>query len=506
MKLAAFLLALLLSPLLVVAQTSSTSSTTPSGPSAAFIAEIKVKMQADPAMAALSPQELDAAARMIAAQAVRSGKVPKELLATSSPKAAPQNTVPAPAADGGLVNCFDYYHFGSIQAKLDANVQSAIAGGSVTFSGMLENSNPYPVVDGTLYVKIFRYQSGSFDARNGPDVVDQFVALDGISIPANGSVPASFSWKIPAYATSGEYAAAMFYTTEHKFNLLGLTFTDDVTGNAARFRVSAEQQGSVSFVKDTVTVDGAPYHFAEFPPHVSSTANVPVTATLTNTADTAESVSVRWQLYSWDAQLPGNLLADSGTSVNVPAKGKAQATYVIKDKSVPVYLLVGIATWRDTKSIIGVRVVRDGINKLRINFPSTALYPLQDGKENTIFSCFHNTSDGTVQNARLDLRLIDAQGKEIDAFSYTGAVGGSMMGFAKKFTPKKSYRTFSLEAKLYENGTLVDETTVRYDCAAIDPQSCPRTSYLWGAVGALAALLLIAGYLMWRRASRITSV
>lgn len=507
MKVVTLSLLVILSPLIVFlpAQTGAQTAVPPSTtrgaqPSVQFIAEIRAQLAADPKSAQMTPYQLDMFARQIATQIVQSGNAPKGSIATSSPQAPAQSGPPASAtAEGGLANCFDFYHFGSVQAKLDANVQSAIAGGQITFSGALENSNPYPVVDGTLYVKIFRYPKGEFDTRNGPDVVDQFVAIDGISIPANGSVPASFSWKIPAYAVSGDYAAAMFYTTEHKFNLLGLTFTDDVTGNTVHFNVSGEQQSAVGFVKNTVTVNGLEYHFAEPPPHASSTAKVTVSAKIANTGAEAQPVSIHWQLYSWDAQLPENLIAESDTSVNVGAGGSVAVEYNIVDTKTPVYLLVGTATWRDTKSVIGVRVVRDGVNKLRINFPSAALYPLQGGQENTIFSCFHNTGTDIVKDARLDLRLIDGKGKEIEAFSYTGVVGGNMLAYAKKFVPEKSYQTFTLEAKLYQSGELVDETTVHYDCKAIDPDSCPRANYALLALEILGPLALIGGYLLWRR-------
>lgn len=497
MKHGVLALLILVSPFVVSAQTSTVSS---SIPSVQFIAQIKAQMLSDPAMAALPPERLDMLARQVATQIVRSDKAPPGLISTSTPRAS-QN---ATSTTSGLTNCFDYYHFGSVQAKLDANVQSAIAGSSVTFSGVLENSNPYPVVDGTLYVKIFRYPKGEFDTRNGPDVVDQFVAIDGISIPANGSIPATYTWKVPAYTQSGDYGAAMYYTTEHKFNLLGLTFTDDVTGNTTRFKVAGEQQTAVTFLKDSVTVNNAAYYFAEFPPHASSTGDVSIVAKIGNSSDQTQSVPILWQLYSWDSQLPGNLIAESSDTVSVPARGAVPLTYTIQDTSVPVYLLVGTASWHGTKSIIGVRVVRDGINKLRINFPSTAIYPLQGGQENTLFSCLHNTSDGVVQGAKLDLRVLDPAGNEIGGFSYEGAVGGNMMAVARKFTPKKSYETFSLEAKLYQDGRLVDEATVHYDCKAIDPASCPKSNYMLIIIEILAGIVLVGGSLAWYLRSRQT--
>ena len=71
---------------------------------------------------------------------------------------------------------------------------------------------------------------------NGPDVVDQFYAAEGLTVPANGELPISIQWNIPSYAVSGEYKVATFFTVSRKFNLLGLPFTDDVVGNTASFR------------------------------------------------------------------------------------------------------------------------------------------------------------------------------------------------------------------------------------------------------------------------------
>jgi hypothetical protein len=474
------------------------AAATQPAPSAQFIAQIEKQLSSDPKSAKLSPYQLETIARQIATQIVRSGKAPTGSIATSTPQTPTQDT------QNGLANCFAYYKFGSVQAHLDAGVTKTVSGSPVTFSGTLQNTNPYPIVDGTLYVKIFRYPA-AFDAQNGPDVVDQFVALDNITIPADGSVPASFSWTVPEYAQSGDYAAAMFFTTEHKFNLLGLSFTDDVTGNTAPFKVAGEQQSLVAFVKDAVTVGGAAYHFAEPPPHAGQAGDIAVEAEIANTSGAAQTPPVHWQLYSWDAQQPSNLIAESTTTVSVPAGGTASVSYTIHDTSVPVYLLVGTVTWHDTKSIIGVRVIRDGIDKLRINFPSITAFPLQAGKENTIFSCFSNSSDGTVQNGRLDLRLLDPQGNVIASSSYAGPVGGNMMAIAKTFMPTKSYDAFSIEAKLYQDGHLVDETTVRYDCKAIDPASCSHTTSYPEIIPITAAILvLLGGYVLWRRRPQST--
>ena len=140
----------------------------------------------------------------------------------------------------GTVNCFDYYHFGSVQVDVTPSVASAVSGVPITFTGKIKNANPYPIVDGSVYVKIFRERGDGSKDSNGPDVVDQFYAMDGLTIPANGQLPASITWNIPAYAELGQYRIATFFTVSHKFNLLGLPFTDDVVGNTADFKVSGE--------------------------------------------------------------------------------------------------------------------------------------------------------------------------------------------------------------------------------------------------------------------------
>ena len=162
----------------------------------------------------------------------------------------------------GTVSCFDYYHFGSVQVDINPTVSSAVSGTPITFTGVIKNANTYPIVDGEVYIKIFHQRGDGSKDSNGPDVVEQYYALEGISIPAGGSKPVDITWNIPAYAASGSYKVATFFTVSRKFNLLGLTFTDDVVGNTATFRVSGEQSGAVGFKKDAVTAGGEQYHFA----------------------------------------------------------------------------------------------------------------------------------------------------------------------------------------------------------------------------------------------------
>ena len=398
------------------------------------------------------------------------------------------NSLGDAAAPAGTANCFDYYTFGSVQANLTTSVQITVSGAPITFTGMIANANPYPIVDGVLYVKIFRSR-GSEKDPNGPDVVDQRVVKSDIVIPAGGSVPVSFAWNVPAYAKSGEYSVATFFTTSRKFNLLGLSFTDDVVGNTVRFSVLGESKGIVQFDKSSVKVAGEPYYFAAYPPRTSATDPITVEAGITNTTNADEKVTVQWKIYQWDAQLRENVVQEEERSVSVPKGATVPVSVVVKDTKYPVYLAQGTLIWKDTQSVIGVRFVRDGVDRLRINFPSITSYPLKAGEKNILFSCLHNSgSSDVVPGGRLELSLSDIRGNVIHSYTYTGSVTGAMMGVADAFTPTKNSDSFVLDARLYDAHGFVDEAHLTYDCHDIAPSLCSASEASAGN-GALSEAL-----------------
>jgi hypothetical protein len=440
----------------------------------------------------------------------RSWRSRSSLAQDASPPALEQPT--ATAAPPNTVNCFDYYHFGSVQVDVTPSVASTVSGVPITFNGTIKNANAYPVVDGSVYVKIFRERGNGEKDSNGPDVVDQFYAADNITIPANGQLPISINWNVPAYAASGQYKVATFFTVSHKFNLLGLPFTDDVVGNTADFKVSGELKSTVGFKKDAVTVNGETYHFAAFPPREDASAPVTVEATLTNPTGDTVTVPVTWSLYRWSQNDQANFITTKTEQVTVAAGKSAKVSFVVEDTNHPVYLLQGVAKWHDSSSIINVRFVRDGKDRLRINFPSLMSYPLTAGAPATLFSCLHNAGQSvSVPGGRLELSLLDQDGKVIHSYTYTGDVTGAMMGVAEQFTPDKTYGTFTLDAKLYQGDALVDQSSVTYDCQKLDPTACPTesagptTSTTTFIFGGLAALLTLAGlaYVAKRCRSRL---
>ncbi len=398
--------------------------------------------------------------------------VPLAVSAQSTTSAATDSSASAEIQfPADVVNCFDYYHFGSVQAHLTSPVTGTVTGTPITFSGTLENSNPYPIVDGAFYVKIFR--SRDDNDSNGPDVVDQFLVKGDIVIPGNGSVPVSFTWDVPAHARAGDYKMATFFTTSRKFNLLGLSFTDDVIGNSVPFSVTSETAEQVYFDKSGVNVNDQPYHFASYLPREDEKAPITVRARIVNSSKVDEKATLHWQVNQWDAQLPENVLQVESSEVTVPAHGSKDVSITVKDAKYPVYLVVGTLAWKDTKSVIGVRFMRNTIDRPRINFPGILKYPLVAGEPNTLFSCIHNTgTSNVIEGSKLDIVLSDLNGKEIHSYTYSGPVSGAMMGVADHFSLEKTYDSFKLDARLYRNDVTIDEAHLVYDCSKLKNGEC----------------------------------
>ena len=396
----------------------------------------------------------------------------------SSPKI-PTPTISKPVQIEGSVDCFDYYKFGSVQVNVESEIASTVSGVPMSFVITIKNENNYPIVEGAVYAKVFKKQNNKDNTQsNGNLLVDQFFIKDDISLDAGGQRIINFDWKVPSYALSGEYQIAMFFTSAKKFNLLGLSFTDDVVGNTVNFAVTGEIEKNIEFDKNAVYINGANYHFAAFPPRFKD-EDIQVETDLVNFTGESQIVPVIYKLYSWDGQTEENLIETKNETIQIDSNETKQLAYTITDKSSPVYYLVVEADWQDSKSILDIRTVRENVNKVRINFPSITSYPLKQNEKNTLFVCAHNSGTANmVENNKLVISILDENQEEIHQYAYEGPISGAMMGLKDEFIPKENHSTFYIKSELYTDGQLVDSARMKYDCRDIDPMFCSASSSL----------------------------
>ncbi len=387
---------------------------------------------------------------------------------------------PAPSANTpGLVSCFDYYTFGSVQVQLSpyrgeySNADTILLGGDIT------NNNPYPVVGGQVYMKIFKVEQATeeFTKENGYPLIDFVLVEDNININASSSIPLEFEWEVPYNVAGGEYQVAFFFTTEYRYNLLGLSFTDDVTGNTANFTINDDRgYNPVTFNKNSVRLSDTRHSFALPPRHFQKEEQAVAYATLVNDSDEARTIELTWTYSKWDGILEANQHSQDTYSITIQPNSEQEVANLTPVLDSAVTFLQLSAKDGDATSMLQIRYVRDDVGETRINYPSLLSYPLKAGEETTLFSCLHSTNQPVVSDNTLTLTLTDTNGKEIHSYTYEGDVTGAMMGLKDTFTPEEDITDLNLIAKLTHQGETIEEVSIEYRCADIDPALCLEES------------------------------
>ncbi|MHB1162920.1 MAG: hypothetical protein ACYCZZ_00090 [Minisyncoccota bacterium] len=428
---------------------------------------------------------------------------------SSTPPGLYDSSTPTPKP-AGLSSCFDYYRFGSVQASVSPSLSQVAQGSALSFTGTVNNQNNYPIVDATVYVKIFHDRTGNVKNVNGPDVVDWFPAVAHITLKANESKPISFIWQVPYDADPGSYKAAMYVDSSDRFELSGLVFTDDVTGSMEPFSVVGNTSGDTHFDKAGVTVNDTPFYFAAFPPTIASTTKtVTVSARVMNTSGTPYAGTLSWKLYYWDQLQSSHLIKESSAALNLNAHSTTTLSYAITDTSHAVYYLVGTLTSSASgaKSVIGVRFVRDSVPEPRMNDLGVSGYPLAGSS--TAFVCVHSTSHdiatGRVELSVTPVGFLAGLFGPLAHASYSGLIPGEI--YALTAPIKGTASSFDLTATLYDQqGSVIDRVTVPYRCSDLGAPCATNTTLIVSIVLAFLIILGIAVALIRRRAKPIETI
>lgn len=388
----------------------------------------------------------------------------------------PQPLLALPDVDTpGAISCFDYYSFGSVQVDVAPYFSEVFNTDLVIFGGHLKNNNSYPVVNGQVYMKVFKkeQESPEFLKENGYPLVDFVLVEDNITIPANSEKPFKFDWMVPNNAPTGDYKAAFFFTTEHRYNLLGLSFTDDVTGNTAPFSViNTTDYQPVAFDKNSVRLNDTSHSFALPSWHFEKDEQITAYATLVNSSDDVRTVELHWTTYKWDGILESNKKDEKIQKVSLQPHTEIEVGYATPVLDTSVTFVQVEAHDGDTSSVMHIRYIRDGLEETRINYPSINNYPLKKGEEATIFSCLHSTNLPVVSDSTLVLTLTDPEGHVLHKYTYEGDVTGLMMGVKDTFVPDRNLANLSLTAELLHKDEIVEKVTVVYRCEDINPELC----------------------------------
>ena len=411
----------------------------------------------------------------------------------------PETPIPAPQptdTHGQLVSCFDYYRFGSIPVVLTTDTLRVAQGGNLNLKGTITNENAYPVGDLTVYAKIF-YKKNFEKSSYGPDIVDWFVLADSIDLRAGETRQLTGTWKVPADLEPGSYQVATYVVSHDRFNMFGLTFTNDVVGSLFNFSVVGQDMGATRFDNTKTVLNGIPLHAAIFAPRTPVSAQgTPVTAVISNTSAQAFAGTVHWKLYFWDAVRQENLITESTQDVSVAAHASTTVAYTVNESNKSVYFLLGELVpngANHAKSILQVRYVLNKDDATpRIGYVGSSAYPAANGT--VAFACVHSTGTRPAKDVRLEVSAqpldpvswllhLGSLGRK----TYSGDAPGEMSALA--FPLPSGVDNYAVTATLYQGGKQIDQVTATFGCA--ESQNGCRKSVVANAVVALAGLAII---------------
>ncbi len=359
------------------------------------------------------------------------------------------------------VKCSDYYKFQSVQVSVGADKNAYSAGETVRFDGELINQNTYPVVDGMVFVRISR-QNDQY-ITEGNYIVDEFIAQEDIILNQEEKKPIDFSWTIPQNITDGSYRADYFFSVGKKFNLGGLPFTNEVIIGGTNFYISSEEKGYISFDRSRTMVNDNPYKHIGNWPVFEQDQKVEIAQPLENSLHEKVDVKITYELYYWDSLNEKDLLDRKTEFVTIAPGATADLRYDIPAMRESVYYLKIKATTEDLTTIVNIRMISPQAHA-RLNYPGITKFPIREGDDVKLFSCFHNSSP-TVTSGKIVAALMDEQGEKISDFSYKGIITSAMMAQTVDFVAKENYDYVKLVAKLFnDKDEIVDEYEIAYDC------------------------------------------
>lgn len=170
-------------------------------------------------------------------------------------------------------------------------------------------------------------------------VLDEVEIASDISIDANGEYPISYTHILPLNAPSGSYQILLYAVEQDRFNLSGLSFTNDIVASRVSFAVTGTQPDYTYLDQTQILVGEQSHNVMAFMTQHQNDKPVSVTIPLKNPTNTDKRIKVTYDMYAWDSALPANKIESTTEEVLVPAQSSQVLTYIVKSPRVPVYSL-----------------------------------------------------------------------------------------------------------------------------------------------------------------------
>jgi hypothetical protein len=383
---------------------------------------------------------------------------------------------------GEITDCFDTYKFGvegiSITAGTDINEYKA--SDLVEISGNIVNNNPYPIVDITVRARVLRAHPNPVIKRALYTTVDEFVVLEDMTLNPNQEYPLQYYYNISNNAPTGDYIIQYYVYNQNRFNLNGLSFTEDITANVTEFSVEGKAE-HIYLDKTNITVDGQINDTRAFITNHEKGKDIPIRLPLINPTGESQEMEISYKLYKWDEILESNFIEEKIQQLTIGANSKIDLEYLVKNNDYPVYYVVITAIpagQRDTdlnkkKTMAHIRYSVEDTNRPRVNWVGLDKNPFEGG-DVQLLTCVHNTVFQTDEGpVKVQSIARDEKGRELSKIEYEGIMPSAISGIKNKLNTDKKFNLVSIETNLYNaSNELIDNIITEYKCDEISPELC----------------------------------
>lgn len=373
------------------------------------------------------------------------------------------------------VECTEFLAPFTATTEISPEMATGLAGAQMRFFLTAKNQNAFPIVDGAIYVRVFKKQTTSASTQaNGDILVDQFFAKEGLSLKAMESRKMDFLWTVPARAPEGDYLIRTYFVASKRFDLDGASYSDTVSSGRTTFKIQSSLKDSVTLDRNNLKINNSkasPLGEPVFKKEEVVTFTIP----LSNPTNEAQEVKVTYELYKWSNLLSSERVDTKEETIVLKAKETKTLTYEAKDGSYPIYYLVIKSQWKSFASIVNTRFLREGVEALRLNLVGLANFPIKDVEGNSVFACAQSVGTKSLISGKLELSIWDESDKSIKKYDYSGDFENFPTGLKTGFAVPKGFDNFRLKAVLYDaGGKQVDEIEVKYNCSEVDPTLCTK--------------------------------
>ena len=430
---------------------------------------------------------------------------------------------PSGVKSGELTNCFDTYKFGVEGLSLYADTESNDykASDLMEVLGSIVNKNPYPIIDLTVRARVLRSHPNPVIQKALYTTVDDFVVLDNINLKANQEYLFNYSYYISQNAPSGDYIIQYYVYNQNRFNLSGLSFTEDIISSTTEFTVAGGSE-HIYLDKTNITVDGQINDTRAFITSHEKGKNIPIKLPLVNPTSTAREMRISYKLYKWDEILEDNFIEEQAQELTIEANSKIDLEYIANTNTgdYPVYYVVIEALPVDQrdidlnkeKTMAHIRFSVQDNNRPRVNWVGLNKNPFEGG-DIELLTCVHNTVFQTDEGpVKVQSIARDEKGKELSKIEYEGIMPSAISGIKNKLNTDKRFNTVTIETNLYNaSNELVDNIITKYDCNEISPELClaeSKSNNIFNRnniiiISVLVLLGLLGGLIYYKRAQRL---